>query len=397
MPPTLRAICLLTVAFGLAAGAKAQAARHMEVAVQDDAVLADHLYGNYPKTLKLVSQLSATRIRVNVRWTYVVGKAARKRRAPKHIRYNWTAYDGLIRMATPRGIRLELTLTGPAPAYATANHRWGHYKPSASAFKAFATAAAEHFRGKVDRYSIWNEPNYVGWLSPLSQAPRLYRALYISSYRAIKKANPSAQVLIGETSPASHRGRSTAPLEFLRRVTCATRSYTAARTCAPLHADGYAQHAYDPTHSPGYRYPGADNVTLATMYRLTNALDDLAVEDLLTTPLGEPLDVYVTEYGFFASGKYHLSPSRHARYLVQAFKMAQRNSRVRQLLQYLLVKPRGNLRHFDTSIADSKSRPSLPFKKLASWAKSALAAGKIAAPSLGTLQTTCTPLPVCPP
>jgi len=60
-------------------------------------------------------------------------------------------------------------------------------------------AAAEHFRGKVDRYSIWNEPNYVGWLSPLSQAPRLYRALYISGYRAIKKADPSAQVLIGET------------------------------------------------------------------------------------------------------------------------------------------------------------------------------------------------------
>jgi Cellulase (glycosyl hydrolase family 5) len=388
------AISLLTLAFVLGVAADAPAARHMEVAVQDDAVLANHLYGNYPRTLKLVSQLHASWIRVNVKWTYVVGKAARRRKAPKRIKYNWTAYDGLIRLATPRGIRLELTLTGPAPAWATGNHRWGHYKPKASAFKAFAAAAAEHFRGKVDRYSIWNEPNYVGWLSPLSQGPRLYRALYIAGYRAIKRADPHAQVLIGETSPVGHRGRSMAPLEFLRRVTCATRSYTAARICAPLFADGYAQHAYDPTHSPTYRYPGADNVTLATLYRLTNGLDDLAAEGLLSTPLGEPLDVYITEYGYFASGKNHVSASRHARYLVEAFKMAQRNPRVRQLLQYLLVKPRGNLRHFDTSIADSRSRPTLAFKKLASWAKAAVAAGKIAA---GVPPASCAPLHVCLP
>jgi Glycosyl hydrolase family 1 len=393
--PRRVAISLLTLAFALAAGGSAHAARRMEVAVQDDAVLATHLYGNYPRTLKLVSQLHATRIRVNVRWTYVVGRAATRRRAPKHIAYNWTGYDGLIRLAAPRGIRLELTLTGPAPAYATGNHRWGHYKPKASAFKAFAAAAAEHFRGKVDRYSIWNEPNYVGWLSPLGQGPRLYRSLYMAGYKAIKRADPSAQVLIGETSPAGHPGRSMAPLEFLRRMTCATRAYSAARICAPLLADGYAQHAYDPAHSPTYRFPGADNVTLATLYRLTNALDDLAAEGLLTTPLGEPLDVYVTEYGYFASGKYRVSASRHARYLVQAFKMAQRNPRVRQLLQYLLVKPRGNLRHFDTSIADSRSRPTTAFKKLAAWAKSALASGKIAAPSLGS--PSCAPLPVCLP
>jgi hypothetical protein len=379
------AISLLTLAFALTAAGTAQAARGMEVAVQDDAVLVNHLYGNYPKALKLVSQLKATRIRANVRWTYVVGRAAVRRRAPRHIKYNWTGYDGLIRMAGLRGIRLELTLTGPAPAYATGNHRWGHYKPKASAFQAFVTAAAEHFRGKVDRYSIWNEPNYVGWLSPLSQGPQLYRALYLAGYKAIKRADPNAQVLIGETSPAGHPGRSMAPLEFLRRATCATRAYTAARICAPLLADGYAQHAYDPAHSPTYRLPGADNVTLATMYRLTNALDALAMEGLLTTPAGEPLDVYVTEYGFFSSGKYGLSSSRHARYLVEAFKMAQRNPRVRQLLQYLILKPRGNLRHFDTSIADRKGKPSIAYRKLASWTKAALAAGKIAAGAVASI------------
>src|SRR4051794_15849148 len=214
-----RLLCVLTLASAFGVQSPAHAAHGMELAVQDDAVLMSRLYGSVPKTMKLVTQLGASRIRANVTWSYVVGKAARWRTAPKHIAYNWSGYDALIRAAAPRGIRLQLTLTGPAPAYATGNHRAGPYRPKASAFRAFAAAAATHFRGKVDRYSIWNEPNYVRWLSPMSQAPKLYRALYIAGYDAIKSADPTAQVLIGETSPSEHRGRSTAPLDFLRRVT----------------------------------------------------------------------------------------------------------------------------------------------------------------------------------
>jgi Cellulase (glycosyl hydrolase family 5) len=381
MPLRCRLLCVLTLASVLGAQSPAHAAHGMELAVQDDAVLMSRLYGSVPKTMKLVTQLGASRIRANVTWSYVVGKAARWRTAPKHIAYNWTGYDALIREAAARGIRVQLTLTGPAPAWATGNNRVGHYKPKSSAFRAFASAAAQHFRGTVDRYSIWNEPNYVHWLAPLDRGPKLYRALYVAAYAAIKRADPGAQVLIGETSPFESRGRSTAPLKFLRALTCATRSYSAARLCSPLWADGYAQHAYDPTHAPTYRYPGADNVTLATLDRLTRGLNKLAAADLLTDPDGRALDVYVTEYGYFASGKKRISAARHASYLVKAFSMAQANPRVREMLQYLIVKPRGNLRHFDTSIADSRGRPTLPFKKLAAWSKTAVEAGRIAAPA----------------
>src|SRR3954447_14202182 len=239
--PCPRIVAALTLGLALCAGASAQAAPRMELAVQDDPVLMGRLYGSQSSTLKLVSQLRATRVRVNVSWSYVVGKAAKRRTAPKRIAYNWTGYDALIRRAAPRGVRLQLTLTGPAPAYATANHRIGPYKPKSSAFRAFAGAAAQHFRGRVDRYSIWNEPNYVRWLSPLSSGPQLYRALYIAGYDAIKNADPNASVLIGETSPIERRIRATAPLKFLRAVTCATRDYSAARICDPLEADGFAQ------------------------------------------------------------------------------------------------------------------------------------------------------------
>jgi hypothetical protein len=394
-------ICTLAVGSALMSSASAHAAPGMELAVMDDAVLTTHFYGNYPKALKLVSQLGTSRIRANVNWRYVVGGAAKRREAPKHISYNWTGYDGLILEATRRHIRVELTLTGPAPAYATGNHRIGHVSPKATAFKAFASAAAQHFLGRVDRYTIWNEPNYRGWLAPMSSAPKLYRALYTAGYSAIKSADPSAQVLIGETSPFAIRDRATAPLQFLRAVTCSSREYTAARRCDPLVADGYAHHAYDPAHAPTYRYPGADNVTLGTLDRLTHALSKLARARLLRTPRGRALDVYVTEYGFFASGPRRIPASTHAKYLVQAFSMAQANPRVRQMLQYLILKPRGNLRHWDTSIADTNGRPSLAFKRLAAWAKAALAAGLLAAGIAGEGGTAapapnCSPVSACP-
>jgi len=406
MPLRSKLSCVLTLALAVGTAATAQAAQYMDMAVQDDAVLMNRLYGSVPKTLGLVSQLKANRIRVNVNWSYVVGrKASRSRKTPKKIRYNWSGFDALNKRAKARGMKLQLVLTGPAPAYATGNHKRGPNKPKAKAFKAFATAAAKHFKGRIDRYSIWNEPNYVGWISPLSAGPAIYRALYVAGYNAIKKADPNAQVLIGETSPFALRKRATAPLAFLRKVV----------SKGGLVADGYAHHPYDFQHAPTFKYPGKDNATLATLDRLTSTLDSLAAAGKLRTPSGGALDVFLTEYGFFATGKHHVSASKHAKYLVQGFTMAQANPRVREMLQYLIIKPRGNLRHFDTSITDKKGKPRPAFKQLAAWAKAAKAAGQIGpAPSGGggggggsgggsggggggTPPPDCSPLPVCPP
>jgi hypothetical protein len=118
-------------------------------------------------------------------------------------------------------------------------------------------------------------------------------------------------------------------------------------------------------------------VTLGTLSRLTNALKRLRNAKLLTTPSGGVPFLYLTEYGYFASGKHKLSPSRQGSYLVKAFTMAQKNRRVKQLLQYQLVKP-GRGDRFDTSIASSRGKPTAAFKKLATWAAKAARAGRIA-------------------
>jgi hypothetical protein len=389
MTPRLKLLLALVFTCASLTGmtASAHAARGMEVAVQDDSIFLFQFksYAHRSKGLALAQQIRATWIRSNVVWSYVVGKQRRNKKAPKNIKYNWSGYDALIRDAAKKGIRVQLVLTGPAPAWATGNHKVGVDRPKGGAFKAFARAAAEHFRLLgVERYSIWNEPNFKGWISPVTKAASIYRGLYQNGYSAIKRADPNAKVFIAETSPyqigKGKRRNATAPLAFLRGVTCAKSNYKRAHKCATLKADGFAHHPYDFKHKPTYKYPGKDNVTMRTLSRLTSALSKLRKSKLLTTPTGGVPQLYLTEYGFFSSGKYRLSRSRQGSYLVQGFKMAQKNPHVKQTLQYLFGTPSGNLRAFDTSITSRKGSATKAFNMLKSWAQKAAKVGQIARP-----------------
>jgi hypothetical protein len=388
MTPRLKlmfAAALTSAAIVPLASAPAHAAKGMEVAVQDDSIFVIQLPrpGYRAKGLKLASQMNVSWIRANVNWNYVTLKYKNKKKEPKNIVYNWTGYDALIDAAAAKGINIQLALTGPAPRWATGNHKIGPDRIKATPFKHFAQAAAEHFAGRVHRYSIWNEPNHRSWISPIKSQAKIYRGLYTAGYSAIKKADPSAQVLIAETSPfeIGHGRNAQSPLKFLRGVTCAKANYKPARKCATLKTDGYAHHPYDFDHSPTYKYPGKDNVTIGVLSRLTSALTKLQRAKLLTTPTGGTPDLYLTEYGYFASGKRKVSRSKQGKYLVQAFTIAQKNSRVRQMLQYLFVYPGSRYAFFDTSIATRSAKPTLAFKKLAAWAKKAAKSGQIAVAS----------------
>jgi hypothetical protein len=190
-------------------------------------------------------------------------------------------------------------------------------------------------------------------------------------------------VFIGETSPFSLGRKSrnaVAPLQFLREVTCANKRYKRAKRCGTLKTDGYAHHPYDFDHKPTYKYPGKDNVTIGVLSRLTSALSKLRKAKLLTTPTGGVPYIYLTEYGYFSSGKRQVSPAKHGNYLVQAFTMAQKNPRVKQMLHYLLLQPSSKFRFFDTSLADRRGKPGTAYKKLAAWTTKAAAAGRIAVP-----------------
>ena len=372
---------LLALVGTFASVERAEAAPNMEIAVQDDPLYAGGNYFGRAKGIQRARQLGATRIRVNLSWTSVLSRRqVRSRKVPRNLRYDFSQYDGIVAATQNTPIRVQFALVGPAPRWAAGNKKIGPYKPNPRHFRNFAAAAARQYP-QVDRWSIWNEPNHVGWLAPANSG-RHYRKMYVAGYNAIKRANPRAQVLIAETSPYRIRrsnGRTTAaaPLAFLRQMTCANRSFTRAR-CGGLKADGYAHHPYDFDNKPTYRFPGRDNVTLSTLGRLTRALDRLARNNGLETPGGRPLDLYLTEYGFFRSGKRRVPESRRAKWLVQGFQMAQRNPRVKEMLQYLIVQPSRRYAFFDTSIVSRRNRVSRTFKALQRWAAGAIRSGRVA-------------------
>lgn len=346
----------------------------IEIALQDNAVFIAQLYGNRDRALAQTRALGAGWVRMSVLW-YRVTRAPRSPRPPRGARYNWSSYDSAIAAARAHGLRVELSLTGPAPAWAAGNRRTGVVRPDAARFGEFAAATARHYRGVVPRYTIWNEPNYVTWLAPRAEAPALYRGLYQAAWSGIKSADPGAQVLFGETAPFELRGRATAPLAFLRAVACSG--------CPPLRADGYAHHPYDFTNPPDHSYPGADNVTIGTLPRLFGALDSLAAAGRLATPAGKALPVYLTEFGYFASGARALPPSTRAAYLRRAFAIAAGHyPRVRQMLQYMLLSPPRGFRisSFDTSIESSSGAPGVAYGALAGWARGAIRSGEASAP-----------------
>jgi hypothetical protein len=351
----------------------ARAARGMELAIQDDALFVQgnkRFRGN--KAFDYAKQLGITRIRVNLLWAYTMPRQQHNaRRKPATINYDFRQIDELIDRAASNGMRIHLSLTGPAPRWANAKRArtpkaW--YKPNAAQFGQFVRVAAQHFKGRVDRYSIWNEPNWKTWLGPLKSAPGLYRAMYVRAYSAIKKVDRRAQVLIGETSPYGRPGLATSPLAFLRKVTCVNSKYRRVAKCPKLKADGYAHHPYDFRHAPNFEYPGEDNVTIGTLSRLPRALDRLRRSGALRTPRGGRMPLYLTEYGYFASGKRALSAKTRSRYLKQAYTLALRNGRVKSQMQYLMLTlPRGSDSTFNTGLV-SRSGKRLPqFNALRSW------------------------------
>jgi hypothetical protein len=351
----------------------AQAARPLEVAVQDDAAIVPSGW-RQATALDRAKQLRAKWVRINVAWAWTsTGYSPYATARPATIAYDFSRYDQAVAQAKRRGINTEITLMGPAPAWAAQNRRVGGYRPDSRAFGEFARQAAVHFRARgVTRFTIWNEPNLAFWLSPRQDAPRLYRNLYTQAYGQIKRVAPRAQVLIGETAPypSSSKWSGTQPLPFVRALACRTASFRPAGRCAPLRADGYAHHAYATSRPPAYAGGNRDSVTLGTMSRLTSTLDRLARVNALSTPGRRPLQVYVTEYGYHASGPQALPVRTRARYLPQALSLAQRTRGVKQLLFYMLFPPTKR-NAWDTSLLTSRGAPTAPFTALRSAADAA--------------------------
>ena len=131
-----------------------KAARGMELAIQDDAVFVGQQYKNWrgDKPFDAARALGVTRQRVNLQWAYLLPSSQfNARNKPAVLNYNFAGFDQLIDRAAENGVRIHLSLTGPAPRWANAKRfvpRRAWYKPNATEFGKFAALVAEHFKGR---------------------------------------------------------------------------------------------------------------------------------------------------------------------------------------------------------------------------------------------------------
>ncbi len=291
-------------------------------------------------SMKEIRQIKSKKLR---------SKALKQRRrfdADNHRKYptrNWDKYDNLVKEATKLGMRVYFNVTGPGPL--TYGHKKAPksqrknaltYKPYASRFGQFVEAVGKRYNGRtrdengdrqklprVSTWSIWNEPNQAGWLSPqwekidgevVPSAPAQFRRLYYSGYKGlVDSGHGGDSILFGETAPMGGTSRgarnSIRPVPFLREVLCLdfkgvtyTGKDAERRKCdefnryGPLKATAFAHHPYTKKAAPTQEPKSPDEITMGNIGLLGGVLDTLSAQSAGKIPASLP--ILLTEFGY---------------------------------------------------------------------------------------------------
>jgi cellulase (glycosyl hydrolase family 5) len=302
--------------------------------------------GSPDAALDTIEDLGATAIRVQMSWASIA-PAPDARRAPSFNQTDpnaypagaWARYDAAIDGARARGLRVYLTLTGPAPRWATAAKKDGLTKPSAEAFSKFASAAGRRYGSKVSWWSIWNEPNLGKLLKPIKglQSATIYRQLYLQAYAGLRGVGVRAPILLGELAPIGNSigGSGTIhPLQFLRKVLCLDSRWHRSRGCAKVPTQGFAMHPYTTKFGPFFQPLNQDDVTIGVLSRLVRALDRAAAAGALP----RRLPIYVSEFGVqsYPDRVSGVPLPTQSDFRSIGERMAWSNARVKSFSQYLL-------------------------------------------------------------
>ena len=362
----LLACALLVLAAGLLAPQGAGASSSQLSLLQDDRELLGGAGEDPAAAMGEIRNLGVDIIRTNVVY-HKIYRTPRDRRKPSGFnptdpgssKYDWAPTDRLVQLAEQNGMQVMITISGPGPFFTSSSpgrcsSTPCSYRPKPADFGAFAAAVVKRYRGKVDYYSIWNEPN-IGktWLTPRFQRTRhgkvdvagaMYRKLFIAGYKAVAKYDGARRnrVLFGETAAIG------SPLPLLRAALCLDpngRPFTgrlrALHGCSGrvsrLNIGGIAVHPYN---QGGYGNPLTPTKTksslpLSYMPRLHRLMDGAVRRGRIPGGKG----IWVTEFGFQTRPPDPLgvSPANQARYINESDRLFFADRRVKSVAQYELT------------------------------------------------------------
>ena len=317
-----RATVLLgTLLVLVAAGVAAQpASARTAIAIQDDTVFLNGGFRTYnlTKGYSQAKALGVTWVRFNILWGDY--KAACRFFGNKNCFSPW---DTAVNNALRNGVQPQITIAG-TPQYEPHGDKWlGYNRPKASRFRTFVTLVAKHFKGRVFRYSLWDEPNLPRWITPHNKAPSIYRSLVLAGYSAIKAVDRRAAVLIGEFTSAND------PITFMQQMG------------RGIKADGVAYHPFEFFNAPGSRIIRSrprriSFIGINSTPWIQSTLRQLARQHRLRSTGGGTLPLYYTEFGYQSAGRYRIPESKRKIWALKAMQLVAR-FKVREMLWYQLV------------------------------------------------------------
>ena len=342
MTRRLLILLILTATAALGASATAGASRGQMVLFDTQGELTNPQTRG--ATLAELESLGVDALRVVVYWKDVAPSPDARRKpsfdASDPAAYRWGEFDNVLAEARARGWRVAMTLTTPAPKWATRDKDDYVTRPSAKEFGRFVTAAGKHWGEQVDLWAIGNEPNHPKFLLPQftkkkgATSPRIYRGLFQAADRALDRTgNRRDTLLIGETLPRG-TGSAVAPLTFLRGVLCLNSRYKKRKGCKKLNADGWAHHPYTTRAGVFFKPPGKNDVTIGVLGRLQKALDRAG----RARAIRRRLPIYLTEFGIQSTPDRYLGFPVREQVEQRALgeRIAWSTPRVKAFSQYLL-------------------------------------------------------------
>jgi hypothetical protein len=392
----------------------ALASRTQESTFQDDPRLVYGDAATQDATLDTLRAFGVDRIRVSVFWRLLAPANDQLSKpnfdATDPAGYQqpvWDRYDHLIQAAQSRGILVNLNITSPVPRWASTESPRADlqetFGPNPEEFGNFVKAVATRYSGtynglpRVDFWSIWNEPNQAGWLTPqwspdprnakkqVDASPSLYRELVRSAWQALADTGHGTDtVLIGETAPQGQGAKkglsqSIDALKFVRRLYCLDNNLNllkgaqaqvrgcpgdiatfVAQNPALFHATGFAHHPYALLTAPNKPARLNDWVSMADLRKLSRELTRIYQRYGQKTQSKRGVPLYLTEYGYqtkpdpFAGAV--VSFNRQAAWLNQAEYIAYKNPNVRAVNQFLLYDDA------PTAGVDPKKSPNLAWR-----------------------------------
>jgi polysaccharide biosynthesis protein PslG len=163
------------------------------------------------RDLTLAREAGFTWVKQRFEWRNIEGKGKGQ--------FDWSEPDRLLPLIAGQGLRV-IARVDNQPQWASSTVQWPGSGPpdKLSDWTDYLQALATRYKGRIQAYEIWNEPNLSREWGGKRPDPQAYVELLKASYATIKAADPQAIVVSAGLAPTTDTGTAIPDVEFVRAM-----------------------------------------------------------------------------------------------------------------------------------------------------------------------------------